>query len=98
MFKKAVFLTLTMLTIIALIGACAPAAPMSEVMEEVEAEAPAAEPAAPAEEGKPVGITVSNMQGVPEGKYPTQYELEEFESLTGTMLTFTDRGSIDPRL
>ncbi|MCX8062128.1 MAG: ABC transporter substrate-binding protein, partial [Anaerolineales bacterium] len=38
------------------------------------------------------------MQGVPPGKYPQQYELAEFESLTGAKMEFSDRGFIDPLL
>lgn len=96
--KKAMYKSLIIIVTISMMAACAPAAPISEVMEEVEAEVPTEAPAAPAEEGEPLAITVADMKGISAGKYPTQYELEEFEALTGTKLTFSDRGSIDPRL
>jgi hypothetical protein len=81
----------------------APAATEAPAAEEPAAtEAPAAEePAmteAPAEVGKPPAITVDDMQGVPPGKYPNQYELAEFEAATGGTLEFTGRTEFDPLL
>lgn len=52
----------------------------------------------PAGISKPPAITMDDTQGVPPGKYPQQYELEEFESLTGGKMEFSDRGFIDPTL
>ncbi len=39
-------------------------------------------------------ITVDDMQGVPAGKYPQQYDLAEFEKLAGCKLTFQENPDI----
>ena len=94
--------------IVLVIGACSPPAPMSDVLEDAvevpeepaeedAAEAPE-EPAEPAEVGATGPITVANMQGIAPGKYPTQFELAEFEAATGAEMSFTGRTSFDPML
>ncbi len=39
-------------------------------------------------------ITLADMQGVPAGKYPQQYELKEFEKLANCKLTFKENPKI----
>lgn len=108
-----VFSLVSILVILSMVTACAPqATPLPEVpaVEEPAAEAPAAEepaaeaPAAeePAAEepaaGAPPAITMADMQGVPAGKYYQQYEVAEFEGLTGGEMVFSSRAEFDPRL
>ncbi len=96
-----ILLTLaTVLVVAAMVASCAPAATPPPAPP---AEAPAApsEPAAPAEPAaadKPPAITVADMQGVAPGKYPNQYEVGEFEELTGGKMVFSGRTEFDPRL
>lgn len=61
-------------------------------------EAPAAATQAPAAQGGCPPATVADMQGVPAGKWPQQYELAEFESLANCKLPITGRTKYDPRL
>jgi len=82
-----------------------PAAPEETVApEEPAATEEPSEPAAPpaTEEapttGAPPAITMADMQGVPAGKYYQQYEVAEFEDLTGGKMVFTGRSEIDPVL
>jgi peptide/nickel transport system substrate-binding protein len=88
-------------------AACAPAAPtatqqasqatepaestQAPVVSEPESEAPAAGGACPA-------ITLADMQGVPAGQWPQQYEVAEFEALANCKMTFSGRTEFDPRL
>ena len=39
-------------------------------------------------------ITVDDMQGVPAGKFPQQYDLAEFEKLAGCKMTFQENPDI----
>lgn len=81
--------------------------PVEEIPAEVtEAPAePAAEPAAeePATEeveteGVPPAITTEDRMGIAVGKYPNQYEVAEFEELTGGKMQFSSRPEIHPGL
>ena len=93
--KKSVLLMLTIVVIASMAVSCAPTTPIEEAPAEEAAEAPAA----PAEEETaPAAITVDDMQGIAPGKYPTQYELDEFEAATGTKMAFTGRSTFDPML
>jgi peptide/nickel transport system substrate-binding protein len=74
----------------------APPAPAATEMP-VATEMPAATEA-PAMAGKPPAITVDDMQGIALGKYPTQYELAEFEAATGGKMEFSGRTTFDPKL
>ena len=77
----------------------APAQPAAPVMTEAPAvtEAPAA-PTEPPAPSNPPAITMKDPQGIPPGKFPNQYELEEFEALTGAKLDFTGRTEFNPKL
>lgn len=111
--QKTILTLFSILIIISMLAACGPqATPLPElpavteeaaapVEEPVATEAPAAEAPpeeAPAEVGKPPAITMEDMQGVAAGKYYQQYELAEFEALTGGKMEFSDRGEIDPKI
>lgn len=102
--QKRFYSLVVLFTILTLaIAACAPAAPTAtEAPATQEAtEAPAAtEPVAtePAGTGACPAITLADMQGVPAGQWPQQYELAEFETAANCTLTLTGRTEFDQRL
>src|SRR5581483_6194289 len=87
------------------LAACAtsapPAPPQSAppaATQAVAATQPAATTQAPSASGGCPPITVANMQGVPAGNWPQQYELAEFEAAANCKLTLTSRAQFDPKL
>jgi len=94
--KKFVLLLLTVVIVASMVVACAPTTPIAEAPAE---EAEVAEEAPAEEEEEELGaITVADMQGIAPGKYPTQYELDEFKAAAGVDLVFTGRSTFDPML
>ncbi len=102
--NRKLWLTTLALILVLLLAACGggakeEAAPAEEAPAAEEAapaaqeEAPAKEEAAMAEGGCPA-VTVADMQGVPAGAYPQQYELSEFQELAGCELSFSENPSI----
>ncbi|MBN1537399.1 MAG: ABC transporter substrate-binding protein [Anaerolineales bacterium] len=96
-----------------LITSCGQPTPLPTIppVEEIPAETaeepvePTAEPAAeePAAEeveteGVPPAITTEDRMGIAVGKYPNQYDLAEFEELSGGKMQFSGRAEIDARL
>src|SRR5688500_1107519 len=76
-----------------------PAATEAPTAAPVATEPPAAtEPASPDGTGECPAITMADMQGVPAGQWPQQYELAEFEAAANCTLTITGRTEFDPRL
>ena len=96
--KKSVLFLVTIFIIVAMVAACAPA-PAVETEEPVQPTtvAPVITDA-PVVVGAPPAITVADMQGVAPGKYPTQYELAEFEAAAGGKMVFTGRETFDSML
>ena len=95
--KKSVLLLVTIFIIVAMVAACAPA-PAVETEEPVEPTVAPVVTDAPVVVSAPPAITVADMQGVTPGKYPTQYELAEFEAAAGGKMVFTGRDTFDPML
>jgi peptide/nickel transport system substrate-binding protein len=95
--KKIVLMLLTIVIVASMVAACAPTTPITEAPAE-EAEEAEEAPSAPADDGTPLAITGDDMQGVSPGKYPTQYELDEFEAAAGGTMVFTGRSTFDPML
>lgn len=107
--SKVVLSLISIMIIASMVVSCAPqpATPPTVSTEPPAATSPTevpaapAAPAAPAEPavvGKPPAITVADMQGVPAGQYPNQYELAEFEAITGGKMEFVGRDKMDERL
>jgi len=107
--QKRFYSLVVLFTVFAIVfAACAPAAPTATqppAATEEPTEAPAAtEPSAATEPASPDGtgacpaITMADMQGVPAGVWPQQYELAEFEELANCTLAITGRTEFDPRL
>ena len=106
--KQKFYSLLVLFTILAVvISACAPPAPtatqapQSTVAPEATEEPAATEPKGapePAVSGACPAITMADMQGVPAGAWPQQYEVAEFETLANCTMTFTGRTEFDPRL
>jgi peptide/nickel transport system substrate-binding protein len=109
--NKVVLMLFSIMVIVSMVTACQQPTPMppppTTVQEAPATQAPAAEaPAAttapvaeaPSATCQPPAITAADMQGVAPGKYPNQYELSEFEAVTGCPLEFSGRSSIDSRL
>jgi peptide/nickel transport system substrate-binding protein len=86
-----VLLAFVLTTMLLVLAACGGApAPIAE-------EAPAQQEAAPAPvatEGGCPAVTVADSMGVAAGAFPQQYELAEFQELTGCELTFAENPAI----
>ena len=94
--SKVSFTLFSIIVIVSMLVACGPQAtplpvPPTEAVEPVAPEEPAAV-------GKPPAITMADTQGVAPGQYPQQYDVAEFEAITGGKMEFSDRGAIDPAL
>ncbi len=100
--KKLVIILSTIFVIALVVAACAPPATTSDVIEDAAeaTEEPVVEdaPEEPAEVTATGAITGADMQGIAPGKYPTQYELAEYEAATGVEMVFTGRDTFDPML
>ena len=107
--EKRFYSLIVFFSIVAIVlAACAPPAPTATqapaaTAEATEAPAATEEPAAteaPSTDGSGVcpAITVADMQGVPAGAWPQQYEVAEFETAANCTMTFTGRTEFDSRL
>ena len=107
--QKRLYSLVVLFSIIAMVfAACAPAAPtatQAPAATEEPTEAPAAteppvatEPASSDGTGECPAITMADMQGVPAGAWPQQYEVAEFETAANCTMTFTGRTEFDSRL
>ena len=107
--QKRFYSLIVLLSIVAIVlAACAPPAPtatQAPAATEEPTEAPiateepaATEPSTSDGTGTCPAITLADMQGVPAGQWPQQYELAEFETLANCTLTITGRTEFDPRL
>jgi peptide/nickel transport system substrate-binding protein len=94
--KKSLFILGTIFVVFAMVlSACGPQAVTEEAPAEeaapAEEEAAASEEAAPAEETSSAcpAVTVADMMGY-ESEFPGQFELADFEAMTGCEMTYTD--------
>ena len=88
--KNKLWLTITVMLAVLALAACQRAAAPEEEAAPVAEAVVAEEEAA----GRCPAVTVADAQGLPAGKFPQQYELDEFEQLADCNLTFSENPSI----
>jgi len=93
---KTMLCLVTGIVLVALVlGACAKATPtVAPTKAPTVAPTKAAPTEVPTEEAACPASTVADPKGVPPGKWPQQYELAEYEELTGCKLTFSENPRI----
>lgn len=93
--QRWLLLTLAVLLVTLVLSACGAPAAAPEAAEDTAAEEAASEPVAGADvDGGCPTATMADRLDVPEGEYPRQYELADFESAAGCTLSFSENPAI----